>query len=97
MVREGNFFENLGLLARADSELLGPIQGFLGSLVVTRYRYWKLAIRGYRDLDVTWARDAGDPLPTHDGAVAFSEFEWLARTMAERIGLPDPGPVTAQA
>jgi hypothetical protein len=94
LIREANFYENLGLLVRSDkspimrrSAYLKLIRLFLGSQVVNRFDYWKPAIDALRAIDIAantpqkkkWYRRA------MKADTAYREFEDLAERLRKKL------------
>lgn len=82
LVREPNFFEDLGVAVKLKALDIDLIRYALGSVVVTRWEQWREAITRMR------GAEAAEPHPRHD--LAFSEFYDLACAMARGLGMPTP-------
>lgn len=98
LVREPNFYENLGLLARSDKGLITQrsaqfrlIKRFLGSVIVNRFDYWKPAIDQLRDAEKAKNRPVKKKWYQRKsrGDLAFAEFELLAERLRKKLRMSD--------
>ena len=99
LVREPNFYENLGLLARSDKTLilrrsahLRVIRRFLGSTIVNRFDYWKPAIDAIRVVDAAANRPLRKKWYQRKARadLAFAEFERLAERLRKKLRMSRP-------
>jgi hypothetical protein len=87
MMREADFFEDMGVLARLNAVDFRLLRVSLGSVVAYRWQAWRLAILEMRERD----QEANEGPPRD---LAYSEFEQLAYRMARDLHIEMPHPIT---
>lgn len=89
LLRELNYFEQLGMLVTLKAVAFDDIRQNLASTVVRRWRLWHLAIERLREIE----REQGFVRPPREAA--YSAFDGLAGRMARELSMPLEGTSSA--